>query len=314
MALPPAAISPAPEAPGAAPAAGRTRRGRSTRNNVRGAVLVEFAFIALLMYLLIAVVIDFGRLFFSAHAVQDAARATARELATIPLPAGMTLEQALQDPVVRQRVYEPAHLVIDLDNIPGGLTLEQFSDSLPVLNKMLRPLMIFEQRNGRRLLRYPGALLEDASTPSGLTVGIPLVEGRDGDGRETIRWVPVIEEIQNANFPGASPFSMNTPAGMPERGLVAIRINYPWQAAMMTGYLQAPGGPTAPNVSRPILADDNGVAESNAAPGSTLADDGAAGAYAGAYGLGRLYAQGQTVRPFRKLLTAQMVMTREVFD
>lgn len=282
----------------------------------RGAVLVEFAFVALLMYLLMAVVIDFGRLFFSAQVVQDAARASARELALIPLPPGMTLAEALDDPVVRARVYQPEHLVIDLDAIPGGLTLEEFSDNLPVLNKMLRPLMIFEQVDGRRLLRYPGALLIDASTPSGYTVGIPLVESRFGEGHEVIRWVPVLEEIRNADFPDASPFSLNTPAGMPQRGIVAIRINFPYQASMLSGHMQAPGGPTAPNVSERIRAnpDDVFVSQTNAPPGALLPEDGRMGAYTGPYGLGRMLVMGEMVRPFRKLLSMQMVFQREVFD
>lgn len=289
-----------------------TRRPRSTE---RGALLVEFGFIALLMYLIIAVTIDFGRLFFTVQAVQDAARATARELSVIPLPPDMTLEQALADPRVRTRVFQREHLVIDLDNIPGGLTLDQFFDTLPLLNRMLRPLMIFDQVDGRRLLRYPGALLADpASLPTGLTVGIPFVEGQDGDGVETIRWVPVIEEIRNPNFPTASPFSMNTPAGMAERGLVAIRINFPYQAAMLSGYRQAPGGPTAPNLSYRIRADDTSVTETNAAPGALLPDEGDGGSYAGRYGLGRMYLAGETVRPFRRLLAAPMVFRREVFE
>ena len=53
----------------------RDDRSHSTE---RGAILVEFAFIAILMYLLVAVTVDFGRLYFSAQSVQDAARATAR--------------------------------------------------------------------------------------------------------------------------------------------------------------------------------------------------------------------------------------------
>ena len=280
----------------------------------RGAILVEFGFIAILMYLLLAVTVDFGRLFFSAQAVQDAARATARELGVIPLPPDMTLDQALQDPTVRARVFQREHLVIDLDNIPGGLPLEDFLDSLPVLNQMLRPLMIVDHGGGRRLMRYPGALLTDPTTPSGYTVGIPFVEGRDAEGREQIRWVPILEEIRNPAFADQSPFSMTTPAAMPQRGLVAIRINYPYQAAMLAGHLQAPGGPTAPNVSRRIQADDGAVVETGPAPGGAVADDGAAGVYAGRYGLGRMYAAGQTVRPFRKLLSAQAIFRREVLD
>ncbi len=280
----------------------------------RGAVLVEFGFVALLMYLLLAVTVDFGRLFFTAQAVQDAARSTARELAVIPLPPDMTLDQALQDPAVRARIFQREHLVIDLNAIPGGVPLETFLDGLPVLNQMLRPLMIVDHSGGRRLMRYPGALLTDPTTPSGFTVGIPYVQGRDAEGRETLRWVPVVEEIRNPAFPTASPFSMTTPAAMPQRGLVAIRINYPYQAAMLSGHLQAAGGPTAPNVANRIQADDGAVVETNAAPGGFVADGGEAGVYAGSYGLGRLYAAGETVRPFRKLMSAQAIFRREVFD
>ncbi len=279
----------------------------------RGAVLVEFGFVAILMYLLLAATIDFGRLFYSAQVVQDCARTTARELAVIPLPAEWTLEEALKDPRVRQRVFQREHLVIDLDNIPGGLPLQTFLDSLPVLNQMIRPLMIFDRVGGRRLLRYPGALLTDGSTPSGFTVGIPYVQARGADGTETITWVPVVEEIRNPDFPGSSPFSLNTPPDMPQRGLVAIRINFPFQAAMLSGYRQAPEGPLAPNVAYRIRANDGGVTETNQAPGGIVGGN-EAGPYAGAYGLGKMYAHAEEVRPFRKLLSAQAIFRREVFD
>lgn len=285
------------------------------RSRERGAVLVEFAFIALLMYLLMAVTIDFGRLFFSAQALQDAARSGARELSVIPLPPAMTFDAALQDPQVRARVFQPEHLVVDLDNLPNGATtLTEFFDGLPVLNKMLRPLMIFERVGDRRLLRYPGALLDAPTTPSGFTVGIPFVQARDGNGVETIRWVPVLEEIRNPNFPTESPFSMATPAGMPERGLVSIRINFPYQASMLSGYRPVAGDPTAPNIANRIQASDAGVVAENAAPGGLRADTGEAGPYAGTYGLGKMFALGEEVRPFRKLLSAQVIFRREVFD
>lgn len=279
----------------------------------RGAILVEFGFVVLILYLLVAVTIDFGRLFFTANTVQDAARTAARELAVIPLPAEMTLEQALADPEARKRVFQPEHLVIDLDAIPGGRSLDEFLDTLPVLNQAIRPLMIFEKVGGRRLLRYPGALIKDPRTPSGLTVGIPYVVGRSSDGVETIRWVPIIEEIKNPNFPGVSPFRLDTPAAMPQRGLVAIRINYPYQASMLSAYRESPNGPLEPNLSRPIRADDASVSSVNAPPGA-LAGGSDVGPYAGAYGLGRFYALGKEVRPVRKLLSAQAIFRREVFE
>ncbi len=283
--------------------------------NQRGAILVEFAIVAFLMYLILAVTVDFGRLFFTAQAVQDAARTTAREISVIPLPPDMTLEQALQDPVVRARVYQPEHLVIDLDAIPGSVTLQQFYDTLPVLNQLLRPLMIFDTSGGRRLLRYPGALLTDPSTPSGLTVGIPYVEARNDSFVETIRWVPVLEEIRNSNFPLESPFSLTTPAAMPQRGLVAIRINYPYQAAMLTGHASA-GTPTTPNIDNRILSDDGAVTQLNAAPGGLIAPPpgGQGGPYAGSFGLGKLYSMGEEIRPFRKLMSAQAIFRREALN
>lgn len=290
-----------------------TRRTNGAAHRQRGAVLVEFGFVAFLMYLLLAVTVDFGRLFYTAQAVQDCARATARELSVIPLPASMTLEQALNDDRVRQRVFQREHVVVDLDNIPGGLGLQDFLDSLPVLNQMIRPLMIFDRVGGRRLLRFPGALLTDPTTPSGFTVGIPYVQGRGADGTETITWVPIIEEIRNPNFPGESPFSLDTPAGMPERGRVAIRINYPFQASMLSGFMQSSQGPLAPNVNNRIQANDGGVSQTNAAPGGLVGGT-EAGPYAGAYGLGKMYSHAEEVRPFRRLLSAQAIFRREVFD
>lgn len=292
------------------PASAKSIVRRAPRSE-RGSVLVEFAFVSLLMYMLLAVTVDFGRLFFSAQALQDATRSAARELAVIPLPPDMTFDQALADPSVRSRVFQPEHLVIDLDAIPGGLTLNDFFDTLPMLNKMLRPMMIFEVRNNRRLLRYPGALLTVPGTDE-LTVAIPFIEGRDANGVETIRWVPVVEEIRNPNFPGQSPFSLTSTA--PERGVVALRINYPYQASMLSGYREAPGGPTAPNLSFRVRAEDGGVVETNAAPGGLIADDREGGVYSGVYGLGRMYVAGEAVRPFRKLLSAQMILRREAFE
>ena len=66
-----------------------------------------------------------------------------------------------------------------------------------------------------------------------------------------------------------------------------------------------------------MRADDSGVVETNALPsGHTrpVATAGAVGPYAGEYGLGRMFVAGETVRPFRKLLSAQMIFRREVFE
>jgi hypothetical protein len=214
---------------------------------------------------------------------------------------------------------------------------------MPVVNRALRTLMITEPQRPN-LLRYAGALMADAggaacsaigpngqAAPTGLTVGIPLVNERGAGGAESITWVPVLQEIRaarDAECPARGPFSLlyqpnQDDCGpleadpVPDRGLVAVRVNYPYQAATLSAF--RPAAPTdvdplPPNVANFIVADDGSVQENNAAPGGQL-DDGAVGPYAGAFGLGRQFAlAGQTVRPFRKLISAQAIYRREVVE
>jgi hypothetical protein len=275
-----------------------------------GAVLLEFAILALVFYVLLATLISFGQLFFTAQVVQDGARLGALELSRMPLPAEYTFDQALASTVVRQRIYDPDRLVVDLDSIPGGVTLDEYFRNAPVLNQALWPVMVVQHLGGRRLLHYPGALLEDPSTPTGLRVAIPVVVGRNADGVETIRWVEPVEEIRAD--PAVSPFRLNATGA--QRGIVALRINYPYQSAALSGFREAAGGPFEPNAARPIIADPDAVAQ---LPGDvrTVREDGDdVGPYAGPYGLGRLKALGKDVRPFRRLLSAQAVFRREVFE
>ena len=160
-----------------------------------------------------------------------------------------------------------------------------------------------------------------------------MVVARNGPGgAESVTWVPVVQEIRgalDAECPERGPFSLVYlpardvcgPLGedpVPSRGLAAVRVNYPYQAAMLSAY--QPSIPTAtdpipPNVGSPLLADDSSVQELNAAPGSPVGDAGMPGAYAGPYGLGWHYTlAGKTVRPFRKLVSAQAIFRREVFQ
>jgi len=103
-----------------------------------------------------------------------------------------------------------------------------------------------------------------------------------------------------------------------DRGLAAVRVNYPYQAATLSAF--RPSAPTAidpipPNVANFIVAEDGSVSQVGDAPGTPIDDGAATGAYAGAYGLGRQFAlAGRTVRPFRKLISAQAVYRREVVE
>ncbi len=325
----------------------RAKRCRSER----GAALVEFALVSLVLYLLLAGTIEFGRLVFGASALQDVARVAARELAVAPLRANVTFEYALScDPTsdpnclvdLKRRVFDPACLVVDLTDPAVAADPDGYFAAMPVVNRALRTLMISEPSRPN-LLRYPGALLTDdagaqcsaagpggAAGPTGFTVGIPIVD--NSAGLETITWVPVLQEIraaQDLNCPSRGPFSLIYlaaedecgPLGadpVPERGMAAVRINYPYQAATLSGFRSSPPtatDPRPPNMGNVILADDGGGQQNNEPPGGPVDDGGAVGPYAGAFGLGRqLTLAGKTVRPFRKLVSAQAIFRREVFE
>ena len=307
---------------------------------------------SVVLYLLLAGTVEFGRLMFGANAVQDAARLAARELALAPIRPNVTFEYALScDPAddpnclvdLRRRVFDPACLVVDYNDPAVGADPEGYFAAMPVVNRALRTLMITEpSRPG--IIRYPGALLSDnaglacsaigpsgQAGPTGLTVGIPFIT-ESLAGSETITWVPVLQEIrsaQDAECPARGPFSLlyvgaQDDCGaldadpLADRGLAAVRINYPYQAAMLGGFrspLATEVDPLPSNIATPIVADEGSISESNATPGGLQPDDGAIGAYAGPYGLGRQLAlAGLTIRPFRRLISAQGLYRREVFQ
>lgn len=274
--------------------------------NARGAVLVEFALVALVFYLLFAAAVTFGQAIFYAQVLQDAARVAAREMALVPLPADATFEEALA------QVFDEEALVINLDDL-GGMTLDEHFDSLPVVNRALRPLMIPQEAGGQRLLRYPGALMEDPTTATGFRVALPLVRGRDADGVETVDWVPVIEEI-------VSPGAAVRPFALEGGGVVAVRANCPYQSPLMSGFLPNPAGPAEPTLGSRIQAEDGAVTvvdeDGFSPPPSASPFDGGedAGTYSGPFGLGRQLAFAQRVRPFRKFLSAQAIYRREIFS
>lgn len=296
----------------------------------RGQSLVEFAFVALVTYLLLAGIITFGHMLYVAQGLQQAADLGAREFSRTPLPADDAFEDVLTDATVLQNIYNEDFLVFDLDTL--GANQDFYQDIVPtwpVLNQQLAPVMIVDHPDfdgdgtpDRRLLRYPGALLQKAGSPTGFTVGIPIVLARDGTGVETIRWVPVVEEIDTepnaAADSGANPDPFKISSA--HRGLVALRINYPYQSASMSGFRENGAGLFEPNLTNPNLANDGSVSEDNPGdrPGNLVGQplEGGgiyAGTYGGQYGLGTQGALGQRVRPFRRVISAQAIYRREVF-
>lgn len=285
--------------------------------SARGAVLVEFALVSLAFYLLIAGIVTFGTMIHTAQVAQDAARIAARDLALTSLPSNYTFEQALADPKVKTSVYDADLLVVDLDNIPGGVDLDTYVAAMPDVNRALKPAMIYDEVTTgggiRRLLRMPGALIVSATAPSGLSVAVPRVVSRDASGIETIEWIPVLEEVRtNRNDPTSGPFSVVSPSAID--GLVAVRINIPSQSAAMGAF--KPGSSYLdPNLANPVIANDAAVTAINSAPGALVGSKSTRGFHTndGPYGMGHVEALGKTQRPFRRVLTAQAFFRREVF-
>jgi hypothetical protein len=277
------------------------------RDRRRGNVLVEFALIALVLYLLLAATMEFGRAIYAAQVLQQAADVGARELSRMYLPSNISLQQALEDPQVRAQIfddratpYPDGWLVFPLDTpLPDGFASipEFYAAQAPLVNRLLLPLMVYDLPTNT--LRYPGVARNGR-------IEIPLVS-YSGDGTETIvDWVPVLEEIRPENVPlggtesDYSPFNLlaeQVPAE--QRGFVALRLNFPFQAATMTAYARGVGQwPPEPG-GTPVRVSDN-VSENE--PGT----------YGGPNSLGRHYAWGTQVRPFRRVLTAQGIYRREV--
>ena len=280
----------------------------------RGAALVEFALLALVLYVLVFGGIEMGRIIFASQVLQEAARIAARELSVTPLPAGKVFSEALLD--TKSQIFDENLLVIDLepyDPSPGDSVaqLKIKADNyqaalagLPLLNRALLSLYISDRPQiagaRRHFLRYPGTLLKD--TVGAFTVQIPqLANG-------VLSWHTVLEEVVPNRFE----------FGQPQGGVAAVKLNYPFQAGALVGYHPAPatpGDPLPPNVGNPIIADDSGFTPP---PNYIFALDDSqppesrTGAYSGKVGLGVLYNQNKEVRPYRNFITGQAVFRREV--
>ncbi|MFK7742149.1 MAG: TadE/TadG family type IV pilus assembly protein [Planctomycetota bacterium] len=284
----------------------------------RGAVLVEFAVVSLVLYLLLAALLSFGTMIQAAQVAQDVARLAARELALTPLPATLTFEQALA--ATDDRIFDPNQLVVDLEAVTeAGLELEEHFATMPLVNRALRPVFVFDQVAGRRVLRFPGAVLispQPTVFNAGLTVGVPQVVARAAGGGETVRWLPVVEEIRpDASNPASGPFS--AAAAGADRGMVALRVNIPSTASALASYDAPSTWPPAPNAGQPHLAGPVTSAPGSAPPFGTpfpTAVSEGVGVLGGEQGLGEMGSLGVVVRPFRRVFVGQALFRREVYQ
>ncbi|PQO28999.1 TadE/TadG family type IV pilus assembly protein [Blastopirellula marina] len=265
----------------------KTRRGQS---------LVEFALVALVTYMLLAAILTFGRLFFVAQVVQSASNTLAREisvaeLAEIEDPADEDYLSSVEDVVNKGKapnVFDPELLIFDLNDIAAGLTLREHIDqNWPTVNKILSVVMI----NDGTHFRYPGVKKDPAGVPSGFYIA----QSEDG---EFVEWIPVVEDFSGGRFR----FLPNPEVG----GVVAARINYPFHSVSLS----------AMKKSADVLDENIGnyfEAEEFLPNDKPVYLDPRTELYAGDELLGRQYAWGTQVRPYRHIISGQAVYRREVF-
>ena len=265
------------------------RQAELRRRGRQGQALVEFSIIALALYLLIAGVLEFGRAIYVAQGLQSAADLLAKELSRDPLPAGETFQQALNDATVQQNIFNQNLLSVDIT----GQDLATVVATWPIVNQQLVPLMIVQTVNGHQMLEYPGATAD----PSG-SGGFVVYQLND-DGSVTS--VPVVEEIQSGSFNIASS----------AHGVVGVRFNYPFHAAALSSYRYTS---SSGSVSLSEAIGQNGISSSPVQSPDALQPGQAGGPYSGPNGLGQQAAMGVTVAPFSRMISAQAIYRREVFQ
>jgi hypothetical protein len=131
-----------------------------------------------------------------------------------------------------------------------------------------------------------------------------------------------LEEISSASNPDPFPVSSS------QRGVVTLRINYPFQSASMSGFQPSadptlpPGPPSTPVIPIPAPAPPSGTSSSTSylQPPSDVGEPmvsslmGGFTANGGYYGMGQQAAWATTVQPYRRVISAQAIYRREVFQ
>ena len=262
---------------------------------------------SLLLWVLLAGMLELGRAYAAQQVLQNAASAAARDLSLREFPANLAFDAAGG---ARDAIFDEGFLVVDADMIAGctttpepGLSLRNVRRHLsqngaPALNRLLVPLWIRDVVDGREVLRYPGAVLRRNGATGGCAEGsvytVQIPELLSGGG---VRWHGVVEPLRM----GASddPFPLN------RGGWASLRLRYPFQAVGLQGWRT-----TASGGRRMIDAVDPTAAPADDTSFVSTDPD---GAYGGRFGLGRLYSLGREVRPFRRVLAATAAFPREVF-
>ncbi len=256
----------------------------------RGAALVEFALVSFAFVGVLGGIVELGRMMHMKQVVTQVARVHARELATQDTPATATWDEALVLPRVRERVYDPRLLAVDVTQGMPDVS------NWPATNKTMSQLHIVTRLpDGRSIWHWPGTIV---ALPDGsLSVRVPVVSTTGGG--ESVEWRDPVEEVE---FAGSDEGPYSVLASGPQRGLVATRVNAPY--ASLFWFASTTGGFDG------LVDADAPVAQTNALGGTAVV--GVPGPYGGALGLGRTYALGESVRPYRRLVLGQSMHRREV--
>ncbi len=319
-----------------------SRRGRRLRHvqfvyasHRSGQALIEFAVIAFVLTLLLGAMLTFGFMLFGANVLQQAADVGAMEFARHPFTPTGTFSDGLDN----SGLFDPEYLVCEIggsdttqEDLPATYTeadYQALQNRMPMINRLLFSLYIYDR--DLNAIRYPGTVVTRDSN-SELTVLIPIVGfgNRDANtGVETIsEWRAVVEEILPDGATAGAYSVTSTTTGQLDAGMVALRINFPYQSGALVAYQQQDSGGTVLRTTDALGRDDmtNVFVEANDAAvtaaalpaGFSLtnppADNTIDGLpHRGTYGLGSMQAFATTVRPYRKVLTAQGIYRREVF-
>ncbi len=269
-------------------------------------------------------------------------------------PSGAATLQLYQQ--ARHNVFDERYLVLTIDNPnspapPTGGTYAGMTfngghpiGDFPLVIQQLMPIMINDQivpwgasggtsgAGGIAVLRYPGAVFTDPNPDSSLNppasgylVRIPNVAAPEypGTAMDTVSFDDTNDNDRAVQEIVPSGTSTTTPMDLAsaQRGVVALRINYPCQSASMSGYQTVPDPTQQPTVY-PVVPISAGYTAGGGAPepagvGGGMESVYEFGPYAGEESLGRQAAWAglaNNVRPYRRVLSAQAIYRREVFQ
>lgn len=282
----------------------------------QGQALLEMAFLIPLLVIIIGATISFGLFFFQTNVMQQAVDVGAMEIARFPFTpdAQMGLGDLNVDPNdtsllmnderFKDEIYDEERLVLD----PGFDV-----NDLPLLNRLLVPLMVLDFIDGEQVRRYPGAVVTNGN--GNRTILIPVMAYDRNTGTESlIQWVAPVEEIQTGD--GDRPYSLSATSASTSfaPGMVALRVNFPVQSTTLVNRTGEQG-------ELIIDADDASISDGDTGTNYSLVIPNESGPadttiHSGRYGLGRQAALLRTagVRPFRRVLSTQSIYRREVFQ